>query len=40
MFELDEEKIRTWLMNFDFWQGKKAEKVVFFISDVEICHIY
>ena len=38
MFNLDEEKIEFALDNraLVFWQGKKAENVVIFISDVEI----
>ena len=42
MFHLDDEKIEIALGNkaLVFWQGKKAENVVFFISDVEIRGIY
>ena len=42
MFNLDEEKIEFSLGNraLVFWQGKKAENVVFFISDVLIRGIY
>ena len=36
MFDLDEKKDKCTRGNkeFSFWQGKKVEKVVFFISDV------
>ena len=42
MFNLDEEKIEFALDNraLVFWQGKKAENVVIFISEVEIRGIY
>ena len=39
-FNQDEEKIECALGNRDFWQDKKAEKLVVFISDVGICGIY
>ena len=42
MFNLDDEKIEFALGNraLFFWQGTKAENVVFLISDVEIRGIY
>ena len=42
MFNLDEEKIVFTFGNkaLFFWQGRKAENVVFFISDAEISGIY
>ena len=42
MFNLDEENIEFALGNraFVFWQGKKADNVVFFNSDVETGGIY
>ena len=42
MFNQDEEKIKCALENREicFWQGKKAEIVVFFIYDIRICGIY
>ena len=42
MFNLDEEKIECALGNkeFCFWQGKKAENVLFFISYVGSRGIY
>ena len=42
MFHLDDEKIEIALGNkaLVFWQGKKAENVLFYISDVEIRGIY
>ena len=42
MYCLDEEKIDVHLASgmYGFWQGKKAENVVYFIFDVGIHEIY